>query len=56
MYIKKTTLLKLSKWKIKAYVVADIEIIYILQQELYDPSNMIVTAERVGNLYRELLL
>ena len=38
------------------YVVADIEIINILKQELDDPSHKIVTTVSVEKLYRELLL
>ena len=38
------------------YVVADIEIINILKQELDDPSHKIVTTVSVKKLYRELLL
>ena len=38
------------------YVVADIEIINILKQELDNPSDKIVTTVSVEKLYRELLL
>ena len=38
------------------HVVADIEIINILKQELDDPSHKIVTTVSVEKLYRELLL
>ena len=38
------------------YVIADIEIINIIKQELGDPSHKILTTASVENMYREMLL
>ena len=55
MYNKKIIPSKLKKLKIYA-VVADIEIINILKQELDDPSHQTAATVSVEILHRELLL